>query len=129
MFCLLGNEAISSDEMDDLSSLSCSSLSDVTGCCMMLSLFEVPARISNCNLIPLVCSFFCVGRPPVRFPVTLAFRLVGLPVFACPDTFSFGVSLLARSVVSSCLNIGCWGAVAFSMSKKCRQGHNLRADF
>ena len=126
LFCLLGDGAVSSDKTHDCSSLSWSSLSDGTGCCMMMSLFEVPAGISVCNLIALVCSF-CVGRPPVRFPVALAFRFVGLSVFACPDTFYFWVSFLGRPV-SSCLNFGGWGAVGFSMSKNRRHGPDLRAD-
>ena len=86
MFCRLGDGAKSSDEADDWSLLSWSSMSDVTGCGMMLSLFEVPAGIFVCKLIPLVCSS-PVGCPPVRFPVALVFRIVGLSVFACPNIF------------------------------------------
>ena len=91
---------------------------------MLMSLFEVSARISVCNLIPVVCSLR-VGRSPVRFPVTLAFRFVGLFVFACPGTFSCWVSFLGRPVVSSCVNIGCLGAIGFLMFKKRRHGPDI----
>ena len=74
-----------------------------------MSAVEVPTGISVCSLVPMVCSL-CVGRPPVLFPV------------ACQ------VSFLGRPVVSSCLNIGCWGAVGISMSKKRKHGPDLRAD-
>ena len=72
-FCLLCDGAMFSEETDDWSSLS--ELLGA-GCWILVSSFEVPAGISVCNLIPLVCSL-CVGRPPVRLPVALAFRFVG----------------------------------------------------
>ena len=85
LFCRLSDGAISSD---DGSSSSWLSVSDYDGCGMVLSGFEVPAGNSVCKLIPLVCSFR-VGRPPVRFPVVLAFRFARLSIFLCANIFSF----------------------------------------
>ena len=72
-------------------------------------------------------SFVSVARRPVLLLLLLS-ALVDFPVFSCPIILSFWVSFLGRPVVSSCLNIGCWGAVGFSMSKKGRHGPDLRAD-
>ena len=52
------------------------------------------------NFIPLVD--VCCGFPPVRFPVSFAFRLIG---FSCN---SFRVSFTGRRVVSS-RNMRCCG--------------------
>ena len=86
LFSLLGEGAISSEEVDDWSLLS--ELLDAGFCRVLMSVLEVSAKISVCSLIPLDCSL-CVGRPPVRFFVALAFRFVGLFWLACPIAFSF----------------------------------------
>ena len=54
--------------------------------------------------IPRVGSIERLGRPPVRFPVGLARRFVGL--LFCPLACSFLVSRLGRPVAASALNIG-----------------------
>ena len=73
---------------------------------------------SDWNSIPRV-GVLGVGHPSVLFPV--AFRFVGL--FFC----SLRVSFTGRPEASS-LNIGCRGALGFSISKKPKQGPVLRAD-
>ena len=70
--------------------------------------FSFSRLCSDWNSIPRV-GVFGVGHPPVLFPV--AFRFVGL--FCC----NFRVSFTGRPAASS-LNIGCCGALRFSISKK-----------
>ena len=66
---------MSPEDVDESSSLS--DPLDVVFSCVLLSL--VFSTLSSvCKLIPRVVCNLCVGRPPVRFPVDLAFLFVGL---------------------------------------------------
>ena len=70
------------------------------------------------NSIPRV-GVLGAGRPPVLFPI--AFRFEGLFCYFLRVNFT-------GSPDASSLNIGCRSALGFSISKKRKQGPDLRAD-
>ena len=94
---------MSSEDIDELSSLSdpLDVIFSRVLLCVVFSTFS-----SVCKLIPRNVCNLCVGRPPVRFPIDLAFLFVGLFWLAWLVVFSCRISFIGNPVPSSSLNIG-----------------------
>ena len=69
-FRLLGDGAMSSEDVDDCSSLSESLDVDFS---RVLLLVDFSTLFSVCRLMSRVVCNLCIGRPPVRFPFDFAF--------------------------------------------------------